>query len=74
MFGEELRKARVEAGLTQEKLSFVAGLDRTYISQLENDKKSPTLDAYFRICDALKISPSVLMARIETRRNRLLKP
>ena len=31
------------AGLSQEKLAFAAGLDRTYISQLEHDKKSPAL-------------------------------
>lgn len=53
MLGDELRKAREAAGLTQEKLAFAAGLDRTYISQLEHDKKSPTLDVLFRICDAL---------------------
>ena len=40
MFGQVLRKARENAGLTQEKLSFEAGLDRTYISHLENDGSS----------------------------------
>ncbi len=29
--------------------------DRTYISRMEHDKKSPTLDTLFRICDALGI-------------------
>lgn len=65
MVGNELRKAREEAGLTQEQLSFEAELDRTYISQLENNKKSPTLDALFRICDALGIAASELIARVE---------
>jgi hypothetical protein len=32
MLGEELRKSRKKAGLTQEELSFRANLDRTYIS------------------------------------------
>lgn len=65
MLGPELRKARQEAGLTQEKLAFAAGLDRTYISQLEHDKKSPTLDALFRICGALGLPASMLIARVE---------
>jgi transcriptional regulator with XRE-family HTH domain len=68
MFGEELRRARESAGLTQEELSFRAGLHRTYISQLEHDKKSPTLDVVFRLCDALGVSAARLVARVERRR------
>lgn len=65
MLGDELRKAREAAGLTQEKLAFAAGLDRTYISQLEHDKKSPTLDALFRLCKALGVRASEVIARVE---------
>ena len=65
MLGEELRKAREEAGLTQEQLAFEAGLDRTYISQLEHDKKSPTLDVLFRLAKPLGIRASELVARVE---------
>jgi len=43
-------------------------LPGTYISHLENDKKSPTLDVVFRICDALKIPASELIARVEKSR------
>jgi transcriptional regulator with XRE-family HTH domain len=68
MLGEELKKARESAGLSQEKLAFAAELDRTYISHLENDKKSPTLEVVFRICDALKIPASELIARVEKTR------
>jgi transcriptional regulator with XRE-family HTH domain len=65
MLGDELRKARQAANFTQEKLSFEAGLDRTYISHLEHDKKSPTVDVLFRICRALGISASELISRVE---------
>ena len=68
MLGEQLRKARQKAGLTQEELSFRAGLDRTYISMLEHDKKSPTLDVIFRLCDALGVPASRLIARVERER------
>ena len=65
MLGNELRRAREQAGITQEELSFRANLHLTYISQLENDKKSPTVDALFRICDALGIAASKLISRVE---------
>jgi len=65
MLGKELRKAREEAGLTQEKLAFEAEIDRSYVSLLENDKKSPTLDVLFRLCSVMKIPVSVLIARVE---------
>ena len=68
MLGEELRKARAKAGLTQEQLAFAANLDRTYISHLEHDKYSPTLDALFRICDALGVSASNIIAKVEKTR------
>jgi len=68
MLGEELRNARTKAKMTQEELSFVAGIDRTYISQLEHNHKSPTVDVLFRICDALGVSPSKLLANVERRR------
>ena len=65
MLGTELRNARNEAKMTQEQLSFAAEIDRTYISQLENDKKSPTVDVLLRICKALGVSASEIIARIE---------
>jgi transcriptional regulator with XRE-family HTH domain len=68
MLGNELRKAREDADLTQEQLSYAAQIDRTYISQLENNRKSPTVDVLFRLCDALGVSASGLLARVETTR------
>jgi transcriptional regulator with XRE-family HTH domain len=68
MLGDELRKVRQAAGVTQEELSFRANLHRTYISQLEHDKKSPTVDALFRICDALGTQASQLLSKVEKQR------
>ncbi|MGA2701473.1 MAG: helix-turn-helix transcriptional regulator [Isosphaeraceae bacterium] len=66
MLGSELRKAREAAGMSQETLGFEAGVHRIYISLLERNVKSPTLNVLFRICKALGISASELIARVET--------
>ncbi len=69
MFGEELRKARDKAGLTQEQLAFKAGVHRTYVSLLERDVKSPTLNMLFRLCAAMETSASKLIAKVEKEMN-----
>ena len=68
MLGEELRRARQAAGLSQEQLAFRANLDRSYISQLENGHKSPTVDVLFRLCEALGVKASEILARVESAR------
>lgn len=52
-FGEKLRKLRLSAGLTQEDVAIRADLARSFISQIETDKTSPTLDNLGRILTAL---------------------
>lgn len=63
--GTELRKAREKVGMTQEGLAFAAALDRSYISLLEHDRKSPTVETLNRLSAALGVRASVLLARVE---------
>jgi len=63
--GDELRNAREAAGLTQEQVAATAGIDRAYLSLLENNHKSPTVDMLFRICKALGVAASQILARVE---------
>jgi transcriptional regulator with XRE-family HTH domain len=70
MVGGELRRLRERAKLTQEQLSFRAGLSRPYISQLERDIKSPTLETLFLICDALDASAVEVIRRVDATRKR----
>jgi transcriptional regulator with XRE-family HTH domain len=74
MLGAELRKARESAGLTQEQLSFRAGVSRPYISMLERDLKSPTLETLFLLCEALGISASSLVGRVERAKDQTARP
>lgn len=51
--------------MTQEEVAQAAGMDRPYLSQLENGHKSPTVDMLFRICKALGVKASDILARVE---------
>lgn len=59
---QDLRKARK---LSQEELGFESGYHRTYISQLERGRKSPSLKTLFQLATALKIPPSEVVLRVE---------
>lgn len=63
-FGEILSAARQEAGLTQESLAHLAGLDRTAISQLERGEAAPRLESIVRLAGALNIDPCALIPAI----------
>jgi transcriptional regulator with XRE-family HTH domain len=56
MLGQEIRQARLKAGITQEELAVMARVTREYVSLLELNKRMPTLPVYVRICRALGIS------------------
>lgn len=61
----KLRDLRLERGITQERLAFLAQLHPTYISMLENGRKSPTVDALERIARALEVKISSIFAGVE---------
>lgn len=68
VIGEEIRRVRQAARLTQEELAFRSGVTRNYISLVELNQNSPTLDTLFKICDALDVRASTLVARAEQTR------
>jgi transcriptional regulator with XRE-family HTH domain len=65
VLGDEIRKARLNAGLTQEELAFRADISRNYVSLLELGEKSPTVQIFLRLCEALGVKASRIIARIE---------
>lgn len=54
-FSDNVRKYRNEKGLTQEMLAELSGLHRTYISDIERQTRSISLENIQRIADALNI-------------------
>jgi transcriptional regulator with XRE-family HTH domain len=64
-FGRVLRKNRVRLDLTQEKLAFISGLDRTAIGLLERGERKALIDTIFMIAEGLKMKPSQLIQETE---------
>jgi transcriptional regulator with XRE-family HTH domain len=61
IFAIALKHYREAAGLSQEELASRAGLDRTYVSQLERALKSPTLTSIEKLSKCLGIEARMLL-------------
>lgn len=57
-FGKRVKELRLQKGISQEKLANIAGLDRTYMTQVENGKRNLTIEKIRQICKGLNISLS----------------
>ena len=64
-FGRSLRQRRLAKLFSQEALSIESNLSRAYLSDLETGKKDPSLFTIFKLANALKIKPSVLIGEFE---------
>lgn len=60
-FGERVKQFRKEKGISQEELSFRAGLHRTYIGMIERAEKNITLVNIEKIANALEVTVKELM-------------
>jgi transcriptional regulator with XRE-family HTH domain len=58
---KHIREGKKPKKLSQEKLGFAAGLDRSYISAVECRKCNITISVLARIAEALKVTPASLV-------------
>ena len=63
-FGENLRRLRKGAGISQEELGLRCSLHRTEIGLLERGARVPRIDTLIKIASGLGIHPNALMAGI----------
>lgn len=52
------RRIRVERGISQERLAYDAGIDRSYMSGLERQQANPTVDLLDRLAETLGVAVS----------------
>ena len=49
-----LRRLRVAAGVSQERLAFDAGVDRAYVGHIERGTMNPSIDTIEKLADTLE--------------------
>ncbi len=65
ILGKKIRELRTSRGLSQEKLAFLSGFDRTYISKLERGKINISILNLMRLTSTFQINLSELLSKIE---------
>ena len=63
-FGERVRALRKKKGWTQVEMADYLGLDRSYVSQIENGKRNITLDTLDIMARGLGVSLSKLFSKL----------
>lgn len=64
-FGDVLRRVRKEKGISQDKLAYTAGIERSYIGRLERGENIPSLTLIINIANTLGVSAAELVAHTE---------
>lgn len=64
-FGSQVRKLRIEQGLSQEVLAQKAGLHRTYIGGIERGERNISLENIQKIATALSLKIDLLLSGID---------
>lgn len=64
-FGAEIKRRRIQLGISQEKLAERANLHRTYVSDVEAGKRNPSLASIQRLTLALGASLGAIFASVE---------
>jgi len=64
MFGNLLRKLRLQRRLSQENLAELADLHRNYVGGIERGERIPSLINIVKLARALSVSPAKLVAPI----------
>ena len=59
--GNRIKEAREQAHLTQEDLAEIVGISPTHMSVNERGAKTPRLDTFVKIVNALKLSSDALL-------------
>jgi XRE family transcriptional regulator, regulator of sulfur utilization len=59
--GKNLTRIRKEKGISQEKLSHLLHIDRSFVSNIENGKTNPTLATIAKLAKAVSVPVNELL-------------
>lgn len=59
--GSKIREARLRQNMSQKELADKVGLTPSFISQLENNQISPSLNSFLLLCSSLGVSPGLFL-------------
>ncbi len=62
LVGRNVKKARLDRGITQEQFAEASGFTQQYISGLENGRRNPTILSLFELAQALGVEHMALVA------------
>lgn len=65
--GITIKALRAEKGISQEKLALSTGIDRRYMSDIENGKRNISLEIIEKLAAFFEMKVSELIQRIEQR-------
>ena len=65
LLGVNVRHHRKLKGMSQEELALEAGMERSYVSDLERGTRNPSVRALGRLALALGIQPQQLLIAVE---------
>ena len=68
-YGAGIKRARLQAGWSQKKLAKIMGIEASYISLIEADKRVPSLEVLERIAQECSLRLSHLVQLCETMDN-----
>lgn len=54
-YREIFKRKREKMGISQYRLAKNLGITQTFLSEIERGRKNPSLEQFFRICEALNI-------------------
>ena len=64
LIARNVRRIRVAKGISQERLAFNSGIDRSYLGGIEREVENPTVDLLERLAKALDVPLSDLFVGV----------
>jgi transcriptional regulator with XRE-family HTH domain len=65
LVGLNLRRLRVARNISQERLAFDSGVDRSYLGGVERGEENPTIDVLDRLAATLGVSLAEICAPVD---------